>query len=728
MSDPPPRAVVGCLLDVSGSMRSALEAGRSDEDAIERLRAVLRAALKLAQAEQRHTHDSETAPPDPLFFVGIFGLAASEEHPYPPAVDLCGLTDVLVADSGDHRSGHDVLINRANENDVSYVSEYIRRKLSDREARIVNAHLKLHPEKVTEFVNAIPAEIMVHTLRSTAQIVGSSVGNCAKLGDSVLSTTLGPAGSALARGLGINDGDATGRRFAEQIEDLGVDSSEALAMARRIQKEWLWDFTDFVPRPVSEVVNILQRLQDHDDYHSNVQENVNDNQLDILRQYLYGRTPMCHALRLAQKVFRNKSNAARRVLVLVSDGNSTDGDPTPAAFELRDEGVSIATVYLTENQSIVQRALYYKAASTWAKGPRTLFQLSSRVAGATHPIPVLASAGWTVPSAGEIALFSMVRSAAALDEFCSLLLSARFGSADALLDIIGRIHFDDYINKEQTGVRKKPSDQQNEAVCYAHATASVVHMALLRIVSRDGGIPTLDEIRTKIKDKFPERPEGHPIDKVLQAACDSYRPIRFRAVDEDGARQAVLRRRPVLAGFRLTDAGWDNFCEHFDEHSQTRTSVLTQAQMAPYRSLKDDGGHAVVLVGCSPNSLTFLNSWGSSWGDNGSFSVDKHTALGRDGAAVEFYDVYWLESELTNAERQAYNTKVDEELRRRADEHPSVFELEYRCPKCKKNAPLAEFRGNIRRASCPKCEESFETEAGHLTQALYLRAGLSDIV
>ena len=47
MTDRSPTAVVGCLLDVSGSMRQALEAGRSDERAIERLRAVLSAALKL---------------------------------------------------------------------------------------------------------------------------------------------------------------------------------------------------------------------------------------------------------------------------------------------------------------------------------------------------------------------------------------------------------------------------------------------------------------------------------------------------------------------------------------------------------------------------------------------------------------------------------------------------------------------------------------------------------
>lgn len=80
MPDQSPTTVVGCLLDVSGSMHKALESGRSDERAGERLRAVLRAALKLAQAEQ--WRDSQA-----FVFVGVFGLNAAKCR---PAVDLCG--------------------------------------------------------------------------------------------------------------------------------------------------------------------------------------------------------------------------------------------------------------------------------------------------------------------------------------------------------------------------------------------------------------------------------------------------------------------------------------------------------------------------------------------------------------------------------------------------------------------------------------------------------------
>jgi transcription elongation factor Elf1 len=95
-------------------------------------------------------------------------------------------------------------------------------------------------------------------------------------------------------------------------------------------------------------------------------------------------------------------------------------------------------------------------------------------------------------------------------------------------------------------------------------------------------------------------------------------------------------------------------------------------------------------------------------------------------APVRFYDVYWLESDLTAAERKAYDVQVYEALRARTVEHPRILELEARCPRCYANAPIADFRGNIRQAVCPRCHQSFTTEPGHLVQALYASGGLSD--
>jgi len=152
--------------------------------------------------------------------------------------------------------------------------------------------------------------------------------------------------------------------------------------------------------------------------------------------------------------------------------------------------------------------------------------------------------------------------------------------------------------------------------------------------------------------------------------------------------------------------------------------------MAPYRSLPDGGGHAVVLVKCDPDGLTFLNSWGNQWGNNGSFSIEDSRVLEIDSipkyGQMSFYDIYWLESELTRGEIQAYDAKVDESLREHSSQHPSIFDLEVQCPRCNHVAEIAKFTGSIRLATCPLCMQSFKPEPGYLMQALYIRAGIND--
>lgn len=190
----------------------------------------------------------------------------------------------------------------------------------------------------------------------------------------------------------------------------------------------------------------MERLQKRSEADGSREEGKTDDStlLDTLRRYMYGRTPMRDALSRSLMVFNEYLGAEHRVLVLISDGCSTDGDPLPLAHNLQQAKVSIATLCLTSDETEAPRRLYYNPAEGWDSGQRIFFSMAARVAGVTHPILVLTSVGWEVPSAGEVALYATVSSSAALDEFCSLLMSAHFGSADALLDVIGRISHDSY--------------------------------------------------------------------------------------------------------------------------------------------------------------------------------------------------------------------------------------------------------------------------------------------
>lgn len=691
----PPDAVVGCLLDVSGSMRSAIETGRGDERASDRLRAILRAALNLAKAEQHHN-------PNALMFVGAFGMKDNEA----PFIDLCGLLGgILDRDLNSSRktNGREELIALANSQGISHITHFIETKLSEHEARIVHEHLQQHPQDIEEFVRIIPDEGTM-------------------------------AGHQRLEHLG----EILGFSLLSQIADAAAEQNDALKMARRICKTWMRKYEDLTAKPVSEVIPLLDRLQDHPSMAQRSEEQTT--LLDDLKSYIYGWTPMRAALRKAETLYDRHTRVKHRVLVLISDGVSTDGHPLSLAESLRTDGVLIASIFLTSDETLPRRCLYDRLTNLPRpdEGRKVLFSMASKVSVLQHPVSALAAIGWAVPSSGECSLHAQVCSSDALSEFCSILLSARFGSADALLDIVGKVDVDAVINDRHVRTCQNPSDQLNSGTCYAHAAAAVLHMSLVRIYNREGGCPTIPEIRHRILQAFPPGDGGHNSVEVLEEATKWYRPLRFKEVDEDGARQAVLHRRPVLARFRLSHTGWDAFANYFDRDSDTRNSTLSQADMQPHvlshepNDAEDGGGHAVVLFRCDPNSLTFLNSWGSNWGQNGTFAIENAQTLRlstkADWGQMSFYDVFWYEKDLTTKERQAYQERVDEKVRSRAQQHPSLLELDFECPLCKKIAPLADFSGNLLRATCPNCRGNFKPETENLVRALYVRSGVGDNV
>lgn len=235
MSDWSPNTVLSCLLDISGFMRESLETSSSGEHTIERVCAVLRATLKLARAKLRHD-------PQALAFVGVFGLNVDTRCL--PVVDLCSMVDALLSGYEDDRTGHELLIIMANENNLTHITEYIESKLTNEEARIVYIHLQWHPERLTEFFNAIPPPEQLRNLRNTSRGAGAATG--VEIG----AVVAGPIGALIG---GIV-GTYTANKGTTVVEDYAVDCSDALQLARRI-------CGNLEPRPVANVVHLLQQLQ-----------------------------------------------------------------------------------------------------------------------------------------------------------------------------------------------------------------------------------------------------------------------------------------------------------------------------------------------------------------------------------------------------------------------------------------------------------------------------------
>jgi len=449
--DQPRKGVVGCLLDVSGSMQGALEASRAGEPAVKRLQAALRAVLKIAKEEQRQH-------PDVRVFVGLFGLNSDANPGCPTQIDLCSVIEALVGDVSDRRSGHDLLVGLAKKNHRTHMEKYIRTKLTDDEARFLYVHLQQEgrESRIEEFIAGIPCDETIEQPGKQARRAFQSI------------SSFGPV-QALSglpiKEIGTGVGELVGGLVDSAVHTMvgsAVDNSDALRLARRICNEWLADFATFVPRSVIDAVDLLTRLQDRIDSPSDSRPNdaPKTDFFDTLRRYLYGKTPMKHGLNEALKVFRkfDQSTDGQHVLLLVSDGLSTDGNPLQILDEAqeRNSNVTIATVFLTSDQDAAPRRIYDEPLSAWDDGRTTLFNMASKVSVAAHPIPVLTTLGWQIPSSGEGAMFATVCSVTALEEFCSIMVSARFESADVLLDALGRWNLDDYVEYEQARTRDIP--------------------------------------------------------------------------------------------------------------------------------------------------------------------------------------------------------------------------------------------------------------------------------
>ena len=129
------------------------------------------------------------------------------------------------------------------------------------------------------------------------------------------------------------------------------------------------------------------------------------------------------------------------------------------------------------------------------------------------------------------------------------------------------------------------------------------------------------------------------------------------------------------------------------------------------------GGHAVVLIRCDPDCLTFMNSWGTDWADGGFFRVKDQSVLNE----MEFYDVYWTEDDLTDSEKQAYKIEGTRKAKQILEEFPSLKDVYVQCPKCKRDSKVDEFSGNLLEAECPKCHQKFKPTARDILQSLYFR-------
>ena len=564
----------GVLVDVSGSMESAYALDRSHDASVERTHAILTTIMNIVKREVTH-HDRQES-----IFACAFGLNKERTR----GIVTCDLISLLEYIAGGPRDGHQALIDLAKQHETPQAEPWIRNHMSQLEARILYTALCSDPSLIQKLVELIPTS-QASSSASPSALSSKLLRKFQPSSHTVVSTM-----PLLMQKVAVHRSEAY--KLAHEIID---DPPAPLPL-----QDMLQSMHHPKPRPVQHVTEMLDDLLQSEvssSSSSSLHDRIHE-LLEPIKPYIFGGTPMCRALKDAVAVFR-ETNVTQKVLFILSDGQSTDGDPRPIAGELRDLGVTIVTCFLTSDRIDDPRRLHYEVDPSWCPeshnwcptchnlyptchswsatcrcwmwsycdglicptcdGRAVLFEMSSTMKNTHTPLSYLIDANWELPPSGRSRLFIQANSLDIVNEFCKIVISQLTESCDALVDLLEKVPLATYINQRNAGFEPK---QQEKATCYANAIAAVFHLAMHRIVGRERGIPDFYEIRKRIIDEYGV--DSAYTDQVLTKVCPEYR-LHFHEVDETGARQAINKRRPVVATFFLYLDQWEKFSAFYEK-------------------------------------------------------------------------------------------------------------------------------------------------------------------
>ena len=716
--------LAGVLVDVSGSMADVLQpdVGPGDQS-ITRTQSIFSTTMSIIQREGGFRENEE-------IFVLAFGLQDVN------TCDLLSLLhDVRRLDRQYETIGHELLTRLLAQNGAPYTGEFIRKYLSQQAAGALYETFSEDQASLINIVTKLPvvcknraASITYSNGKAAASTTtGQAVYAAGKISYSVgeaissiiinwlsntshLDRTGRDASNDTTQDFNqdiykdVNDEDLSGN-YEEQMAKKYIKEAFELSTVRKLK-------TMLRPRQRSldDVVSLLRDITQSSDSSSSEQRTLSAAQLSqlagIVKPYIYGDTPMCEALEYALQTFQSSSHTVN-VLFVLSDGESKDGDPVQLAKRLRECGVIVFACLLTSKNIRRPRRLFDTSDPHWPKAQRDMFEMSSIVPNTCPAMAILLKKHWELPVSGESRLFLQANHPDVIDEFSSLVREMG-ESNDALLDILGSLSMDMYINISNA---VEDAKQQIGKTCWANAVATVFHLAMRRIEGREGGVPDLSDILNELIEAH--KAQINKTEEVLHRWAPFYR-LRYKKVEELEAREAINARRSLVATFRLRDEEWTAFQEFYAKKPR---DILQAQDLQTHGSSTETFGHAVVLIRCDATSLTFMNSWGTKFANGGFFKVRNQSVLN-----LSFYDVYWELEDLLASEIAAFQSKSRDLGQELLQTLPSTLQnLPYECPECLQLSPAAEFTGHLLKATCPKCHQSFKPAVLGLMRSLYTR-------
>ncbi len=538
----------GVLVDVSGSMRSAYAVDESRDATVSRSHAIFTTILNIVKKECNWEDE---------IFAGAFGLALGSVT----TCDLFGLlkkaTNVPEELQG-LKPGVEAMVQIAEEEGYGGTVDWIRKELSEEMAKDLFRLICIKPSIKRDLLEKLPSNVTAIVAQVSHNVEKGAVSGVV---------------SAFNFLTGADVGVST---YYKKREQNRVRNSEAFRCAEdlvsrksEVMEEVVSDIQTPIPQSAPRVVELFQELNlDEDDpcrgSSDSVRKNI-DETLDYIEPYIYGGTPMVKAMRDALGVFQNFKRATpskQMALLILTDGQSSDGNPKVLADQIKQLGVTIVTCFLTDQHLDDPYRCYDDSENNSPLSP-VLLEMSSTKHNNDSPMYYLADAGWKLPLSGESRLYIEANTLDIVNEVCEKVISELNNPCrDGVTDILNVVGVQDMIGESFENF--EPEDQENSSTCYAHAVAAVMCFAMHRVLERQGGHPEFRTVREELIQEFGNR--GANVFQVLNKVCPRYR-LRFRKVDESEARGALNYRRPLVTTFTYSKKQRKEFIKFYGKNS-----------------------------------------------------------------------------------------------------------------------------------------------------------------
>jgi len=141
--------------------------------------------------------------------------------------------------------------------------------------------------------------------------------------------------------------------------------------------------------------------------------------LEDIEPLIYGATPMSAAASAIKARFeRTKAKLGgdpNSILLVISDGEPTDGNPQSSFEAMRGAGVVVVSCFVTNDNILDSRKLVAAPELSWSNGARLMFEIASPVDEKGPLARYLLGEGWVIEPSAR--LFVQVNHSAVLEEF-----------------------------------------------------------------------------------------------------------------------------------------------------------------------------------------------------------------------------------------------------------------------------------------------------------------------